>query len=78
MVACRACILGPLMNLLPRRRVTFNDPKDKKDPAREEAGCLTEPSVGNLETWLEFQVGQLGTPSMVGRTGGHTRHSRLV
>ena len=35
----------------PRRRVTFNDPKDEKDPAREEVGCSTEPSIGDLETW---------------------------
>ena len=48
---------------LPRRRVTFHDPKDGKDPAREEAGCSTEPSIGDLETWLEFQAGQLGTPT---------------
>ena len=46
---------------LPRRRVTFHDPKDRKDPAREEAGCSTEPSIGDLETWLEFQAEQLDT-----------------
>ena len=42
--------------------MTFNDLKDEKGPAREEAGCSPEPSVGDLDTWLEFQVGQLGTP----------------
>ena len=47
----------------PRRRVTFNNPKDKKGPAREEVGCSPEPSIGDLDTWLEFQVGQLGTPT---------------
>ena len=46
---------------LPRRRVTFTDPKDEKGLARKEAGCLTEPSMGDIETWLEFQAGQLGT-----------------
>ena len=48
---------------LPRRRLTFNDPKDEKGPAREEEGCLTEPSTGDIEMWLEFQAGQLGTPA---------------
>ena len=43
--------------------MTFNDPKDKKGPAREEAGCSTEPSIGDLDMWLEFQAGQLGTPA---------------
>ena len=43
--------------------MTFNDPKDEKGPAREEAGCLPEPLVGDLDTWLEFQAGQLGTPT---------------
>ena len=33
------------------------------DPIKEEASCLTEPSVDDLETWLEFQAGQLGTPT---------------
>ena len=47
----------------PRRRVTFNNPKDEKGTAREEVGCLPEPSVGDLDTWLEFQVGQPGIPA---------------
>ena len=47
----------------PRKRVTVNDPKDEKDPAREEEGCSMEPSIGDLEMWLEFQAGQLGTPT---------------
>ena len=46
-----------------RKRVTFHDPKDEKDPAREEVGCLPETSTGDLDTWLEFQAGQLGTPT---------------
>ena len=48
---------------LPRKRVTFNDSEDEKGPTREGACCLTEPSVGDLDMWLEFQVGQLGTPT---------------
>ena len=43
--------------------MTFNDPKEEKDPAREDAGSLTEPSVGDLEMCLEFQAGKLGTPA---------------
>ena len=48
---------------LPRRRVSFNDPKNERGPTGEEAGCLTEPSIGDVETWLEFQAQQLGTPT---------------
>ena len=47
---------------LPRRRVTFNDPKNERGPTGEETGCLTEPSIGEVEMWLEFQSQQLGTP----------------
>ena len=63
MVTFGAYILSPPDEPPPRRGVTFHDPKDKKGPAREEAGCLTEPSTGDLDTWLEFQAGQLGTPT---------------
>ena len=48
---------------LPRRRVTFHDPRDEKDPAKEEVGYSTEPSIDDLETWLEFLAGKLGTPT---------------
>ena len=48
---------------LPRKRVTFTDPEDEKSLASEEAGYLAEPSVGDVETLLEFQTGQLGTPA---------------
>ena len=47
----------------PRKRVTFNDPKVEKSPEREEANCLTEPSITDVEMWLEFQAWQLGTPT---------------
>ena len=63
MVTYGACIPGPLDEPLPRQRVGFHDPKNEKDPIKEEASCLTEPSVDDLEMWLEFQVGQLGTPT---------------
>ena len=43
--------------------MSFHDPKDEKDPIKEEASCSTEPSIDNLEMWLEFQAGQLGTPA---------------
>ena len=43
--------------------MSFHDPKNDKDPIKEEASCSTEPSIDDLETWLEFQAGQLGTPT---------------
>ena len=43
--------------------MSFHDPDDIKDPVKEEASNLMEPSVDDLETWLEFQAGQLGTPA---------------
>ena len=42
--------------------MSFHDPKDKKDPIKEEVSCSTEPSINDIETWLEFQAGQIGTP----------------
>ena len=48
---------------LPRRRVSFHKPKDIRDPIKEEVSCLMEPSIDDPETWLEFQVGQVGTPT---------------
>ena len=48
---------------LPRRRVSFHNPEDKEVPIKEEASCLVEPSIDDLEMWLEFQAGQLGTPA---------------
>ena len=49
--------------------MSFHDPKDEKDPVKEEASCSTEPSVNDLEMWLEFQTGQLGTPVWWGELG---------
>ena len=48
---------------LPRRRVSFHNPNDIKDPVKEEVSCSMEPSVDDLELWLEFQAGQLDTPA---------------
>ena len=48
---------------LPRRRVTFSDPEVEKSPEGEEANCSTEPSIADVETWLEWQTWQLGTPA---------------
>ena len=48
---------------LPKRRVSFHDPKDEKDPIKKEASCSMEPSIDDLEMWLEFQAEQLGTPT---------------
>ena len=55
-------------SLVPRqtstqKRVSFHDPEGEKDPVKEEASCLTESSIDDLEMWLEFQAGQLGTPA---------------
>ena len=47
---------------LPPRRVSFHDPDDVKDPVKEEVSNSMEPCMDDLEMWLEFQVGQLGTP----------------
>ena len=54
--------LGPPMNLHPGR-VTFSDPKVKKNPEGEETNCSTEPSIADVEMWLEWQAQQLGTPA---------------
>ena len=48
---------------LPRRRVNFSDSEVKKSPEGEEANCSAEPSITDVETWLEWQAQQLGTPA---------------
>ena len=42
--------------------MTFNDPEIKRGPGGEEIGYPIEPSIVDLEVWLEFQAQQLGTP----------------
>ena len=54
---------GPLMDPLPRRRVTFRNPKVETSPKRDVKDYSTEPSVLDVETWLEWQAKQLGTPT---------------
>ena len=48
---------------LPRRRVTFSNPEVGKSPEGEEANCSKEPSISDVETWLEWQAWQLSTPT---------------
>ena len=43
--------------------MSFHNPEDEEVPIKEEASYSTEPSVDDLETWLELQAGQLGTPT---------------
>ena len=44
-----------------RRRVTFRNPKVELSSKRNTKDYSTEPSVSNVETWLEWQAKQLGT-----------------
>ena len=46
---------------LPNRRVSFCDPENENSVA-EGRNPLAKPSINNLETWLEYQAKQLGTP----------------
>ena len=78
----QSCSQGDLLGMhpqspdgpLPRRKVTFHDLRDEKDPTKEEAGCSTEPSIDDLED----MVGVLGRTArhshMVGRAGSCARH----
>ena len=50
---------GPLQG----RRVTFRNPEAETSSERDTEGCSTEPSVSDMETWLEWQANQLGTPA---------------
>ena len=43
--------------------MTFGNPEVEKSPEGEEANCSTEPSIMDLDTWLEWQSWQLGTPT---------------
>ena len=45
--------------------MSFHDPENE-DPAAEEKNLLAKPSIKDLETWLEYQVKQLGTPTWWG------------
>ena len=43
--------------------MTFRNPRVETSPERDEEDHSTEPSVTNIEMWLEWQLQQLGTPS---------------
>ena len=45
--------------------MSFHDPENE-DSAAEEKNPLAEPSINNLETWLEYQAKQLGPPTWWG------------
>ena len=51
----------PSLDRQPNRRVSFHEPGDKY-LAVEGGNPSVEPSVSNLETWLEYQSTQIGTP----------------
>ena len=43
--------------------MTFGNPEVEKSPEGEEANCSTEPSISDVETWLEWQALQLDIPT---------------
>ena len=47
---------------LSRRRVTFRNLKVEMSSKRDAKDYSTEPSVSDVDTWLEWQAIQLGTP----------------
>ena len=48
---------------LSRRRVTFRNPEVAMRSKRDAKDYSREPSVFDVETWLEWQAKQLGTPT---------------
>ena len=46
----------------PSKRVSFCNPENE-DSAAEGRNPLAEPSINDLETWLDYQVRQLCTPT---------------
>ena len=55
-------VCSPSLQVNPQnRRVSFHDPEDK-DLVMEEQNPLAEPSIDELEMWLDYQARQLGTP----------------
>ena len=48
---------------LPGRRVIFRNPEAETRSERDTKGHSTELSVSDVETWLEWQANQLGTPT---------------
>ena len=45
-----------------RRRVTFREPEVEPDPEEGEENYPPEPSIVDVEMWLDWQAHQLGTP----------------
>ena len=45
------------------RRVTFRNPEAEMSSKRDTKDHSTEPSISDVETWLEWQANQLGTPA---------------
>ena len=43
--------------------MTFSNPEVEKIPEREETSCSMEPSVMDLDTWLEWKSQQLDSPT---------------
>ena len=52
---------SPSLDGQSNRRVSFHEPGDECS-AVEEGNLSVEPSVSDLETWLEYQSTQIGTP----------------
>ena len=48
---------------VPQRRVTFKEPVEEPNSEGSVEDHLSEPSVSDVETWLEWQAEQLGTPT---------------
>ena len=53
---------GPLVGLNSEGGVTFQEPEVKLDPKGEEENYPLEPSILDVETWLDWQACQLSTP----------------
>ena len=48
---------------LPERRLTFREPEVEPNPKGGMEDYSPEPPVSDMETWLEWQSCQLGTPT---------------
>ena len=65
------CSQGNLQNVCPvsperpppGRRVTFRNPEVETSSKGDTESYCMEPSVSDMETWLELQANQLGTPA---------------
>ena len=55
------CMWSQSLDKPQNRRVSFCDPEDE-DLVMEEQNPSAKPFINDLETWLDYQVRQLGTP----------------